>query len=306
MSEDALSAALAAQGLAVDEAVDVPEVKAPPERVEPVEKVEPRAEEADDEPELKLSAEDVEARAKGWDPDKEAYEARTGRKWVPAEVFLAKREMADEISKSHKTIKRVNKELEALKKQFDDRVKAEVGKQIADLKAERADAIREQDHERIDELDTQIDELRHPKPAEVNPDDDEVDEPEAKGPPPEVAAALADWKKNVAPWFDKAPQPLRDVASRIERGYHSANPGCSTEEALNFVAATMEKTYPELAAYGKRAQSPGAGRGGTATVTVDESKLSPQDRIIMQKMERAGMFADAKDKIAFIKEATGG
>lgn len=307
MSDEAFAAALAAE-LGDDAGDDKPVVDAEVDAGADDQDNEPDSaakpeDDAGDEPNLDLDASILEARAKGWDPDKDAYEKRTGRKWVSAETFLAKREMADEISRSHKAMSKMRKEMDALKKNQDSIISAEVDRRIANLKTERADAIRAQDFEEIERLDAEIDKAKE-RPAA---DDDAKDEPESPylETLDQVKRYADRWKKEEATWYEKAPQKMRETAGRVEAAYFTANPGCSVEEALTFVNDTMLKRFPELAAYGKKAQTGGSPRGGGSVSAPDESRLDPASRNIMKQLERAGAFKTAKDKADFIRESIG-
>lgn len=297
MSEDALTAALSAH---LGEAAVEVEEKPPVAEVDEAAAPEAAQEEgSDDDLKLLADAEFAEARAKGWDPDKDAYEARTGKTWVPAGEFLRKRGMADEISRRGKEIKQLKRQIDQLTSDFKKRVEDEVKTRMDALKKERADAIREQDFERIDELDNEIDALKERKTVEPAPDG--ADEPDNLfyESPEAVALIVNEWKKTEAPWFDKAPKPIRDAALKAERAYRQANEGCSTKEALDFVADHMRRRYPELEAYGRKAPSASSPRGTTRSgPVVDESKLSEADRKILRQMT----FKDDKERREFVKD----
>lgn len=252
---------------------------------------------------------EIEARSKGWDPDKDAYEKRTGKRWSSAETFLAKRELSDEVSRRGKELKAVNKRLEQMQKQMDDRVAAEVKRQVDALKKERADAIREQDFEEIERLDTAIEEAKK-TPAVATVDDQDEDDRPLPGSgyiesPAQVARHVEKWKRETAPWFDKSNDAIKAEALRLETVYMHSFPNSSIEDSLAHVQSVMTQRFPELGAIGKKIQTGGAPRGGGGGASVDESSLSVADKQILRVMEKSGAFKDPKDKAAFIRETFG-
>lgn len=307
MSEEALMAALADAGVVDEQTTDA------------VDDVSDRAAAEDDIVEagnrpavdvvLDLDDVEIEARAKGWNPNRDEYEKATGRKWSSAETFLARREMADEISKRGHEIKSMRREMERLRKQMDSRVEEEVSRRVAELKKERADAIRTQDFEEIERLDNEIEEAKKPRVVEDEPGDDQNDVQESGTgyieSPAQVQRYLEKWKRDEAPWFDKANKTIQAEAARIEKVYMQTYPNSSIEESLAYVNEHMVKRFPELSAFGKKLQTGGAPRGGGGGQAVDESSLSAADKMVLRQLEKSGAFKDAKDKAAFIRENFG-
>jgi len=52
------------------------------------------------------------AKAMGWNPDKDEFEAKTGKEWSTAGQYLRQREMADEIHKRGQELKQLRRDMD--------------------------------------------------------------------------------------------------------------------------------------------------------------------------------------------------
>jgi len=290
--------------------VDIPVDDAPPQEAAKPD-ADPVVEKPDEpqakQPDAPVVTDKDRAIALGWNPDKDAYESKTGKEWVSAGTFLRQREMADEISRSHRSEKQLRKELEQLRKRIDQdlgEIKNERNqRQLNDLQAQIRQAAADQDYDRLDELVAKRDGIVAPK---QEPASQESDEDSAYEEPPERVAEVAKSWKSENPWFDKSSAAVRDEAVAIEQRYTRANPGCSVADSLAYVKFEMERRHPELKAYSSTLRKPdatprNAERPGVKAYT--PSQLSGLARTLYDRLDKQGIFKTEAQRTAYLKEA---
>lgn len=285
--------------------VDIPSVEEPsPAPAEP--EPSPQAEQPEAKPDAPVITDKDRAIALGWNPDRDAYEGKTGKEWVSAGTFLRQREMADEISRSHRSEKQLRKELEQLRKQVNQdlgEIRNERNqRQLNDLQAQIRQAAADQDYDKLDELVAKRDGIVAPKPeAEPEADADSTYDES----PERVAEVAKDWKAENA-WFDKSPAAVRDEAIAIEQRYTRANPGCSVADSLAFVKYEMERRHPELRAYSGGLRKPDATPRSAerpAAKGYTPSQLTGLSRTIYDRLDKQGIFKTEAQRTAYLKEA---
>ena len=153
-----------------------------------------------------LTKEETESKAKlmGWTPK---HQYNGARPWVDAETFIAKAEIAGPILKERN--EHLIKEIQELKQKFEEnqkvteqfkqfqvelreRKESEYKAQIAELKSQRAEAIRNGDGDAVNDIEDRIDTLKE-RTKEVP----KVEEPKQVPPHPDFEG----WKAENA-WFD--------------------------------------------------------------------------------------------------------
>jgi len=289
--------------------VDIPVDDAPPQEAAKPD-ADPVVEKPDEpqakQPDAPIVTDKDRAIALGWNPDKDAYEGKTGKEWVSAGTFLRQREMADEISRSHRSEKQLRKELEQLRKQVNQdlgEIRNERNqRQLNDLQAQIRQAAADQDYDKLDELVAKRDGIVAPKPeAEPEPDADSTYDES----PERVAEVAKDWKAENA-WFDKSPAAVRDEAIAIEQRYTRANPGCSVADSLAFVKYEMERRHPELRAYSSSLRKPDATPRSAerpAAKGYTPSQLTGLARTLYDRLDKQGIFKTEAQRTAYLKEA---
>lgn len=244
--------------------------------------------------------------ALGWNPDKEEYEAKTGKEWVSPGTFLRQRDMADEISRSHKTTKQLRRELDQLKKLVNtdlSEIHSERStRQLTDLQQQIMQAAADQDFDKINELILKRDEIVAPKaPAQTAADSLYAESHD------DIAKEVTAWKRE-NPWFGNDPDITRE-ARALEAAYVEENPGCSVKESLNYAKSRIERMYPELKPAPRKPLAAPDASPRTATrpaaKSYTASDLSGPDRMVFDRMVRAGHLKTDADKQAFIKETLG-
>ena len=250
------------------------------------------------------------AKSMGWNPNKEEYEAKTGRKWSNEDDYLKIRSLSDE---NHKL-----KQQQAKRdKEFDRRLR-NVEQPIANIAQnehkQRLDYVSlslkqaaiDQDFDAIDALLAARDKLMKVEPVAKQEEPLAIDDTNDDGETQEqLQAAAQKWIAD-NPWYNKLTQAGRDQAAKLEAEYR-AKVDCTTEEALAYVAQEMGKD-PIVAVLKGKLKSPDvtprtAERPRVASAS--ESSLDPASRNIYNKMISQGLLKTAAEKSAFIKDALG-
>ena len=250
------------------------------------------------------------AKSMGWNPNKEEYEAKTGRKWSNEDDYLKIRSLSDE---NHKL-----KQQQAKRdKEFDRRLR-NVEQPIANIAQnehkQRLDYVSQslkqaaidQDFDAIDALLAERDKLMKAEPVAKQEEPLAIDDTNDDGETQEqLQAAAQKWIAD-NPWYNKLTQAGRDQAAKLEAEYR-AKVDCTTEEALAYVAQEMGKD-PIVAVLKGKLKSPDvtprtAERPRVASAS--ESSLDPASRNIYNKMISQGLLKTAAEKNAFIKDALG-
>lgn len=194
--------------------------------------------------ESQLSTVEERAAARGWRPQEE-WEGEPDE-WVDARTFVQKGELMDTIHAERKRANKLEKELGTVKSSVDEirshyekMAKAEVEKTLKELKAKRRDALRIDDHETVDEIEEQIEEIKTEK-SRI----DSAKETNTPAPlPPEVQSWLGDnpWADENSSTYDAelASEALALLQLEVNRG------GYAGKETLNKVKGKVERLYPE-------------------------------------------------------------
>ena len=250
------------------------------------------------------------AKSMGWNPNKEEYEAKTGRKWSNEDDYLKIRSLSDE---NHKL-----KQQQAKRdKEFDRRLR-NVEQPIANIAQnehkQRLDNITQgikqatidQDFDAIDALLAERDKLLKAEPVAKQEEPLAIDDTNDDGETQEQLQAAAQKWIAENPWYNKLTQAGRDQAARLEAEYR-AKVDCTTEEALAYVAQEMGKD-PIVAVLKGKLKSPDVNPRTSERPkanTVSESSLSNKDREIYNRLVRDGVLKTSAAKSAFIKDALG-
>ena len=250
------------------------------------------------------------AKALGWNPDKDEFEAKTGKEWSTAGQYLRQREMADEIHKRGQELKQLRRDMERRLKNVEQpiaNIAQNEHKQRLDYVAQSIkQAAIDQDFDAMDALLAERDNLLKAEPVAKQDEPLAIDDTNDEGETQEqLQAAAQKWIAD-NPWYNKLTQAGRDQAAKLEAEYR-AKVDCTTEEALAYVAQEMGKD-PIVAVLKGKLKSPDvtprtAERPRVASAS--ESNLDPASRNIYNKMISQGLLKTAAEKNAFIKDALG-
>ena len=250
------------------------------------------------------------AKALGWNPDKDEFEAKTGKEWSTAGQYLRQREMADEIHKRGQELKQLRRDMDRRLKNVEQPIaniaQNEHKQRLDNVTQGIKQATIDQDFDAIDALLAERDKLMKAEPVAKQEDPLAIDDTNDDGETQEqLQAAAQKWIAD-NPWYNKLTQAGRDQAAKLEAEYR-AKVDCTTEEALAYVAQEMGKD-PIVAVLKGKLKSPDvtprtAERPRVASAS--ESSLDPASRNIYNKMISQGLLKTTAEKNAFIKDALG-
>ena len=240
------------------------------------------AEDANEEVKPEESKTDYEAAARtaGWKSKEELGEDFDQVKFVGAEEFIKRKPLFD-------TIKQQNRELKDLKKTIDSVVltsqkmsELAAKRAVAELKAQKREAIAVGDVDKVEALDVSIEEQK-----------------QVINKPPDVAPQVVEWTKENK-WFHEDSE-LQDFAVAWCAAYAKRNPDKSMEESLDATAKATKKAYPESPYFKEsRRQEPpqvethkGEGGGKVKKYTLDRLD-DDQKRAYKQFMAKKVMSHD--------------
>lgn len=250
------------------------------------------------------------AKSMGWNPNKEEYEAKTGRKWSNEDDYLKIRSLSDENHKlkqqQAKRDKEFDRRLRNVEQPIANIAQNEHKQRLDNVAQSLKQAAIDQDFDAIDALLAERDKLMKAEPVAKQEEPLAIDDTNDDGETQEqLQAAAQKWIAD-NPWYNKLTQAGRDQAAKLEADYR-AKVDCTTEEALAYVAQEMGKD-PIVAVLKGKLKSPDvtprtAERPRVASAS--ESSLDPTSRVIYNKMISQGLLKTAAEKSAFIKDALG-
>lgn len=251
-----------------------------------------------------------EAVKQGWNPDFQGKNPRTAREYLDRTSFFKK-------------IDAQNKNINQLKSQvqfFMDR--AEAAEQTAreelktDLKEARKDALRDEDYDRVQEIDDELLDIRdeerdakNKKKTDVDEEDDNVSEP---------SEGYNEWLTENK-WYDSASpaynKKLHKIADTIAKDYidEYGEPEDEDEslELLDHVSKEIKTRYKEHFMNKKR-QKPSSVEGDTKNnrrkKSTSKSKhsvgdLDPQEQVIMRNMIAKGQIESEDAYLSQLEES---
>jgi len=246
----------------------------------------------------------------GWNPNKEEYEAKTGRKWSNEDDYLKIRSLSDENHKlkqqQAKRDKEFDRRLRNVEQPIANIAQNEHKQRLDNVSLSLKQAAIDQDFDAIDALLAERDKLMKAEPVAKQEEPLAIDDTNDDGETQEQLQAAAQKWIAENPWYNKLTQAGRDQAAKLEAEYR-AKVDCTTEEALAYVAQEMGKD-PIVAVLKGKLKSPDvtprtAERPRVASAS--ESSLDPASRNIYNKMISQGLLKTAAEKSAFIKDALG-
>lgn len=185
-----------------------------------------------------LTPVEQQASIQGWVPLAE-WEA-TGRskdEWRPAKEFVERGELYKSIHSTKRELKETKDALTALQRHHQYVFQKAHEQAVRDLRAEKRLAIRNEDFERVEEIETEIDEMKDQFQKEQVALVQSTTPPQTQDSAPEFQIWL---DRN--PWYLTDPQ-LRDEAEAT--GYLYMNKGGTKEGLLAHVEKTVKTKFPE-------------------------------------------------------------
>ncbi len=245
---------------------------------------------------------EVEAKAMeaGWRP-KEQWEAdgKDPAEWRSAKEFNERGEFFKTIHQIKRELKQKDATISAMQKHHQYVFDQAFRKAQAELRKERREALRNDDIDRVEQIETQLQETEQEYNAKKQEMVADQQAAQAAGPHPEFQAWL---DKN--DWYS-TDEDLRDFADAAGLVYTKKNPGVQPEVVLSHVEKVVKQKFPEK--FGQRKAAPNA----VASVNRAESgrkkagsefEMSDMEKDIMKTFVRGGVMTEA-EYIAELKKS---
>ena len=206
----------------------------------------------------------AEARNDGWRPLEEFK--GDPKKWVSAEIFVQRgREINPILRKSNA---RLQAEIDSLKHTLADtnsslqkvhEYNAKIEQRayeraVINLRAERKQALVEQDMDTVAEIDDKLDELKENKPTPPVQAQEQI--------PAQVDPALSSWMAENRTWFNTENQDMVDHANGVGIRLRRENPALMGVAFLDTIKQEVERAFPEK--FGSKRGTPAAVEGSAA------------------------------------------
>lgn len=239
-----------------------------------------------------------EALEAGWKPLEE-FEGPQ-EKWIDAPEFVRRGELFKKIddlkAQAWKAERGFKQELELMKKHFDSVKETEYKRALETLKAQKRDALENNDAAAVIELDDKIDALKDEQAAAKIQQQNEVT---PSGQPPEIAEWL---EKNS--WYNQT-QSLRFQADGFGMEYMENHPNASLNDMLRYVDKKIREINPEkfgsatrvIKNSGSTVETGGSSSsrvsgGRPAKLTVND--LNDTERQVMKSLVGRGVLTQAQ------------
>ena len=241
-----------------------------------------------------LSPVEQQASEQGWVP-KADWEAagRDVNEWRPAKEFVDRGELYKSIHTTKRELKQTQIALDALQRHHKYVFEKAHEQAIRDMRAEKRLALRNEDFERMEEIETEIEQLQDTHKQEVA----------------QIAAATAAQTPAVAPAFQSfvdrnswylTDKSLRDEADAI--GFIFLNNQGNKDELFSHVEKEMKRKFPEK--FGVRRAAPNAVAAVDKTnkkAAKDDFPMTQEERKIMMTFVDKGIMTE-KEYIAELKK----
>lgn len=221
------------------------------------------------------------ATAAGWKP-LDQYEGDPDR-WVDAKEFIGRAPLYESNHKLKKEISELKGTIHEVKGYIAKVSESAYNKAVADLNAQRDEAIEYGNKEQVKELDKALKAAEATKPAIDN-----------------VHPAIKEWESQNGEWF-YADKEISGFGLAFAQNYLNGNPG-NFAGAMESMDKALRKAYPDKyeVKQDKRKDTPSVEAGGRSggKKTFTESDLDEESRKVMNKFVRQGLMT----KEEYIKE----
>lgn len=248
---------------------------------------------------------EAEARKQGWVP-KENYRGNE-EDWMDANSFVKKSREINAILKHNNS--RLQRDLDSAKAELSElklttkEFAAEFAKMkdnaykkaIADLKAQRRDALKEDDLELVDDLEERIDSLKKEQEKKVEPP------PEQKKTEPDMTA-FHEWHKDNK-WYDEQAEPdMFDAAEAAALRLSRTDKSLTGRAFMDKVTEIVKAKFPEKFENPRRKAAPhegggarGESKGGRSYAALPADAKQACDRYVKQGIMTKEQYLEAYD-----------
>lgn len=220
---------------------------------------------------------EVQAMSMGWKP-KEQFEGDDST-WIDAKEFVGRKSLFDKIDAQSREIKDLRKTMIDFRSHYEKVRETEYKRAVSDLKAQRKEALKEEDVQTVLQIDDQLEELEQKK-------EDFVPQKTATQ---QVSPQFTTWVAENQ-WYQTDAEMAR-IADGIGFGYMQQYPGSSEEAVFSHVNKRMKEIFPEK--FGGKKMVPTVDGGGNRQTTGKTSgvfKLPTEAEEMMNRFVKAGVM----------------
>ena len=251
---------------------------------------------------VELSPIEVQASEQGWVPKDQWVEAGNDpNDWRPAKEFVDRGELYKTIHSTRRELKQAQAGLSALQKHHQYVFEKAHRQAINDLRTERRLAVREDDFDRVEQIENQIDEIQDAHEKEKQTLANEQAVVAQAGPHPDFQV----WVDRNS-WYMSDPE-LQEFADVVGIVYAKKNPNVAPAVVLKHIEDKVRKQFPDKFGVKKAAPSPTASVDRTSRKVgkgADDVELDDNETAIMQDLVRNKVMTEAQYK-ADIKRMKG-
>jgi uncharacterized protein (DUF1778 family) len=261
------------------------------------EKVEEKKEEKKEEL-PQFSEVEEEAMEQGWQPKEQwVADGKNPDEWRSAKEFKERGEFFSTIHQLKRDNKSQAAALDSMKRHHQFVFDQAYRKAQADLRKERRMALKDEDIDRVEELETELERLN----TEYTTQKQEIAKVEVQpAAAPELAAFVG---RN--PWYETDSE-LRDEADAVGLVFANRHPGSRPEVILTHVETTIKKRHPDK--FGTRRTAPNAvssvDRTRSSRKSEPDYELDELETKVMNDLVRAGVMTKA-EYVADLKKIKG-
>lgn len=228
----------------------------------------------------------------GWRP-KEEFDGPE-ELFVDAKEFIGRKPLYDRIAEGSKEIKKMREAISALQEHHAKVEEATRKQIIAELKAQKKEALEEGNADLVVEIDDQIAQQRAKEIAEAQKPVQQSQE---------LHPAFINWARDNK-WYENDME-LRIEADALGFAYKQRNPGAGADDVLKEVGTKIRKLYPEKFANPRRQQESKVDGASSAKTSKKETfELTEDERKVMNTLVRAKVFTE-DEYIAEVKKTRG-
>ena len=219
---------------------------------------------------------EIKARAYGWVPEEEFSGDKS--RWVDAKEFVSRAPLFDRIDHYRRRVESLEGTVQDITKHYKKVDETAYKRAIADLKKEKVQALEDENHARVVELDEALLDL---KTEQKETNDQNIN-------PAGPSEAYQAWVRGNT-WYDTNPD-MRDAADGIGGGYLRRYPGKSEAEIFGHVSQQIRQLFPDAFQNQNRAK-PNPVEGAKPNPSQKKKKASWSDLSDIQK-QVAKKFVD--------------
>ena len=242
--------------------------------------------------EVVVSPTEQTARDQGWVSKEEwVAEGKDADAWRPAKEFVDRGELYKSIHSTKRELKQTQAALTALQKHHTFVFEKAQKQALEELKREKRQAIKNEDFQKLEEVEEKLDELTEQHQAEKQAfEQEQAQVAVAQGSPyPDFVA----WTEQNT-WY-KDDEELREYADFKGIKYTQKNPGVPPQEVLDYVAKQVKKQFPEK--FGVKKAAPNAVAPVNKTNSASRKVLADDDLTeteldIMKELVSSGVMTE--------------